>query len=1029
VRSRTLLRAFVYRRGSGSAILAIAVIGCSAAALGPTYDAAARTSILQDTVESASVIERGFEVSYQGQVAGSLDAVQRSVASTLTAASPASGRLFTRPVEALQTNAFVADLTENIPLVWRSDVCAQLQLVAGQCRLDANGLVISESLAALNGWHVGQRVIAIGWETLTVLGIYRAPNPVPAYWFDHDTSYFPAEFPRARFPKSDAPAFDAMFTARETIELATGYRQGIASLDQFVDRGQLSAADLPQLAAIVHALTQSADLIESNATVQTSLAATVDRVRVGWQSLLSPVVLVTAQTLLLVWLLLFLAVTDAVDARERDIALAKLRGYGRRGVLAVALFEPFTLLALAWPIGVGVGWLASRGLAGALLRPGTTVTVPVLSWVTAGAGVLGGVAAALVAGRRVLSRPIVEQWRRLSHGATRRGWVFDAVVLTAAIAGLVELRASGAVTSAKHSSLALAIPALIGVAVAVVAARLLPVLCRAAFGVTARRGRLAVFLAVRQVARRPGGVRTTTALAAAFAMTSFGIVSWSVGHANRSLVADVTNGAPAVIAVDRIPGTDLASVVARIDPSGTKAMTVDQYLSPTGGGLVLLGVDPERFANIATWRRSFAPQPLDALLKALHPDAPPAMTVDGDALRVRLDVGGLASPLVLSADLSVANGTTPQHVDLGSISHDGSQVSDVGRLAGCPCDLKDLSMSFSAPTASGPGQTDVVVADVQVRHDGTWSTVNADITNPAHWKSTVAGTSPVPVSSTIGGLRWLVRITPVQLAVLRVVDRPDPLPALVSGAAAPRPATTSDESAAPFQTAGINGLALVVVPVADAAALPGAPAGGLIVDRTYLERAAAGDVAAVDQQVWTTPRDVARVRTALTAAGLHVVGLSLSSAQSRIFERQGPGLASVLYLAEASAAALLAAGSAVVSLVVSARRRRYEYAALAATGERPSGLFLGLFLEQTIVLVFGALVGIAAGLLAARLVVAKIPEFVTAPASVPLSYVPDWAPLAMTLVSTVLLLVFVATLTSLRLVAGVRADQLRETAT
>jgi putative ABC transport system permease protein len=413
----------------------------------------------------------------------------------------------------------------------------------------------------------------------------------------------------------------------------------------------------------------------------------------------------------------------------------------------------------------------------------------------------------------------------------------------------------------------------------------------------------------------------------------------------------------------------------------------------------------------------------------LHPDAPPAITVDGDALRVRLDVGGLASPLVFSADVSVANGTAPEHVDLGSISHDGSQVSDVGRLAGCPCDLKDLSLSFSAPTASGPGQTDVVVADVQVRHDGAWSTVNADITNPAHWKSMVAGTSPVPVSSTIGGLRWLVRITPVQLAVLRVVDRPDPLPALVSGAAAPPAATTSDGSAAPFQTAGIDGLPLVFVPVANAAALPGAPAGGLIVDRTYLERAAAGAVAGVDQQVWTTPRDVARVRAALTAAGLHVVGVSLSSAQSRMFERQGPGLASVLYLAEASAAALLAAGSAVVSLVVSARRRRYEYAALAATGERPSGLFLGLFLEQMIVLVFGALVGIAAGLLAARLVVAKIPEFVTAPASVPLSYVPDWAPLAMTLVSTVLLLVFVATLTSLRLVAGVRADQLRETAT
>ena len=129
------------------------------------------------------------------------------------------------------------------------------------------------------------------------------------------------------------------------------------------------------------------------------------------------------------------------------------------------------------------------------------------------------------------------------------------------------------------------------------------------------------------------------------------------------------------------------------------------------------------------------------------------------------------------------------------------------------------------------------------------------------------------------------------------------------------------------------------------------------------------------------------------------------------------------------AMAFVAAASAVVGLVVSARRRRYEYAALAATGERPFGLFLGLFLEQVTVLVFGAIVGIAAGLVSARLVASAVPEFVTTPTSVRLSYQPALLPLGLTLAATVILLVCAAILTSQRFVAGVRSDQLRETAT
>ena len=157
--------------------------------------------------------------------------------------------------------------------------------------------------------------------------------------------------------------------------------------------------------------------------------------------------------------------------------------------------------------------------------------------------------------------------------------------------------------------------------------------------------------------------------------------------------------------------------------------------------------------------------------------------------------------------------------------------------------------------------------------------------------------------------------------------------------------------------------------------------------------------------------------------------MSRSSAQARAFDRQAPGLASALYLADAAAAALLAAATAVAGLVLSARRRRYEYAALAATGERRFSLILGLFVEQLMVLVFSAVCGVAAGVVVARALASSIPQFVTAPVAIPLSYALKLRPATIALVATVIVLAIVAAVTSRQLVAGARADQLRETAT
>jgi putative ABC transport system permease protein len=1014
-----LVRGLGYRRGSTAAMLTIAAVGCAAAALAPTYDAAAKTSIMRDTVSSASVIERGFEVREQGSLGHILGPLSAAVDRIVASAAPAARPLFGSKVESIEATAYFSAQDQSAPLVYRSDLCAHLTMLAGHCELSTGVVMVSESLAKLNDWQVLQRITPNGWSNFTISGIYHTPDPTAAYWFDQGSLYFPAEYPATA---KDAPPVDAVFTSRDTIESASGYHSAVESVAELINQSTLRETDLPKLTATVTALSNAPDLIQADASVESSVQATVDQVRSSWHSLSVPVVSITAQTLLLVWLLLFLIVTEAIDARGRDIALAKLRGYGRRRVLGVAVSEPAVVLLLAWPLGMALAWGVSRFLVADLLRAGTPIGLTALSWLIALLGIVGGVAAVSVGGRRSVRRPIVEEWRRVGQEATHRGWVVDSVVLTAAVAALLELRLGGSATPNK--SLALLVPGLLGVAVAVVGSRLLPLVCRAAFEFTARAGSLAVFLAVRHVARRPTGLRAVTAMAAAFTLTSFGLASYTTGHANRALVAEVTNGAPAVMAVDAKAGSNLGAVVAGLDPSGKQAMVVDEYLNPTGSGRVLLGVDPQPFAKIASWRSSFAAEPLAGVVSVLDPTAPPPVIVDGDALRVRLDARSESQPLVLAADLSVADQLAPIYANLGTITQTGAQLSVAATLTGCPCQLLDLTVS----TTTGPGraapvpvQADIVVTGLDEQKAGTWVPVAAGTDDAHRWRTTVGDHRPVAVSATPQGLQWPLGFLSNQNALLQPIDRPDPIPVLV-GSTGAAPVSGS------AQLTGLDGKPLAVVAVATSAVIPGAPTGGVLIDREYAESAAGGNLTAVQQQVWTTAAAASRIRTALVDAGFHVGDATRAAAETRVLQRQGPGLASILFLGDSVAAAILAAGVAIAGLAFATRRRRYEYAALEAVGERRSRLFLGLFLEQSMVLLFGALIGIGAGVVAARLVSSSIPEFITKPPGVPLSYSPSLQALTPTLVGTVAVLLCVAALTSWRLLAGVRPDQLREAA-
>jgi hypothetical protein len=1003
----TLFRALLHRLGTTVVILLVALCASAAATVGPTYYTAAKSSILQDTLSDVNVVGRSFQVVQQGSIQDSLPALEDTVRRELVKATGSArnaDRLFAAPITSLETNVYFPKLLQQVLLATRTNYCAHLRFAKGSCSTATNDIVVSRSLAATNHWSVGDKVQPQHRPVLTITGIYVPPNVNNTYWLARGSTYFPAENPIPQV----AP-YDAFFTPASTLASLAGHPQGTNTVARALAPSRVQPADVDALARLADRFTTSAALHLAQATAQTSLDVTTDDIKASWRALAIPVFLVTAELLVLTWLLLFLVVTETVEARGTEIALAKLRGHSSGRALAFGLGEPAVLLAIALPVGAVLGWVLTQGLSTVLLRHGTHVGLPALAWIASLVASIGGIAAIALAARRTVTRPVVEQWRRTGRRSTDRSWVFDAVVLTGAIAGLLQLFVSGTLDSTRQSALALLVPGLLGIALAVVGSRLLPLAARATFARTRRGGGLGPFLAVRYIARRPGGTRTTMILATAVSLATFSLASWSISSTNRSTVADMSVGAPTVFTVARPIGTDVAAVVQRIDPGGHSVAAVQSYFS---ADVVLLGVQPSRFAAVAHWSGEDAPSGAE-LTSTLQPPAPAPIRLAGDRVRVTLDVGDLkpaGGELMLT--MFSPGGFAPTPIDLGPI----------------PRAHRTVRLTAALPASGVVRSLQIVPPGAQrIQMQGTVTVRAIDVKDQSGWQHAVGAFADgvwtdtqdqgVEIDADGQQLRWSFLATGGEPATATVHDHPEPLPALVSAELA-----GTDTS---VQATGLDGSGVIVGVAGRMPSIPGAPSNGVVVDLTYAERLAGGNDSPSLSQVWVRG-DADRVARALGAAGVRVVDRQSSGALTDELGRQGPGLASVLFLADAGAAAVLAALAAVLSLSAAARRRRYEYAALAATGASTRSLYGALAIEQLVVIGFGSLIGVAAGLLAIGLAGHSVPEFVDTPSANLITHQPDVLFLGLTLGAAVVLLLATAAAAAAALLRSVTPEQLRE---
>jgi putative ABC transport system permease protein len=1003
----TAIRALRSRAASPALIFAVAAVAVAAGATGPTYYLAGQTSVLRDTVGSQPVLGRGYEVTESGPLSMSFAPIESDVSGDLGTATS----LFAAPVQARQASAFYAPSNESLLLASSNDVCAHME-IHGSCPDGPGQIVVSQQLATTNGWRPGQSIQLKPWGPLTITGTYTPPPADADYWFDQLATYFPYEYNADPEPSPhQASQYDAVFAADSTLLDAPPAAQGTIVVSDALDVGRLRPDDVSPLSDRLNALLVDQSLQGQQAIVTGSIPTTMGQVRAAWTSLAVPVVVVTLELVAVAALLLWILVTDATAARGPEIALAKLRGYGRLRLSVFALSELGLVMVAAVPIGVLLGWADTAAIGAGLLRPGTPIELPALGWAAGAVAALGGLLAVLAGVRPTLRRSVMEQWRRSNQRPARPGWTFDAVVITGAVAGLAEVAVSGSISSAHQHPITLVVPGLVGLAVAVVAARLLPAVCGLAAG-RLRRGGPAMFLALRQLSRRPGAMRTTTALATAFALASFAVSAWSLARANYSTVADSQVGAPTVLHVTIPAGSDLATLVAQADPTGRNATAVEEYFS---NDTTTVAVNPAQWGHIAL-RGTAGPRL--SQLATVDPAEPAPLTLKGESLRLDIKTAGLMpAGTSLIADVLSPGATEPTPVQFPALPSDGT-AQLTANLPPCPCLLEDLTVE-PPPVAFAQShlQGSVTITGIDTDHSGQWTSLPVSAVGADRWYS--GSDNAEQVTSANGGFTWSFQV-PAGSATIEYRDRPFPLPAIA--------ASTVTAHTGPFNATGLDGRTLPVDVIATAQTTPGAAGTGIVVDLGYAQLAAEGNLTLTQTQVWLSG-DQDHIEANLSRQGVAIDEVSTAEGTAASLRRSGPGLAGILFLAEAAAAAALAAGTAIAALYLLARRRRYELAALLTVGLHRRRLIASVLTEQVLLVGFGALVGVAAGLGSAAALLRDVPEFATAPAGVALASFPPVIPLAPILAGAFLVVLGAAATAAVRLVAGLELTQLREAPT
>ncbi|MEV6495861.1 hypothetical protein AB0M20_45680, partial [Actinoplanes sp. NPDC051633] len=260
--------------------------------------------------------------------------------------------------------------------------------------------------------------------------------------------------------------------------------------------------------------------------------------------------------------------------------------------------------------------------------------------------------AAVLAQRRQLVSGVAQLLRRAPVAtAGARAFALGGAVLVLAAVTTAQL----VISDGELDGVGVFAAALLTVALALVTARGGIALITRFAARALRRGRLGTALAGFQLSRRAGAARLVTLLVAAVAVIGYAATAADVAAQDRTVAAELGNGADRVIGVEQVSRAKLLSAVRAVDPDGDFAMAAAQLLGGGQGEPLGLALDTTRLETVATWPAG-AP-PVREVAAALRPPAGAPIVVDGQDITVdAVTRGNLDGAVRLTVSLSSRTG-------------------------------------------------------------------------------------------------------------------------------------------------------------------------------------------------------------------------------------------------------------------------------------------------------------------------------------------------------------------------------------
>ncbi len=1045
-RLELVLRAALWRRAGSLAVLAAAGVAFAASCLGPLWATASEDAVGSAAVARVPADVRSVAVTAVAnegsRVETLIPALAVRSAQRATSLPPAADRAMPVVRTSLSTpsrqQVRVGERLALAPLVWQDGGCESLRLVAGRCPEQPGQVALSSRSAVLMRVSPGgvvelpqlaEEPVIAGRGTpfptrYRVVGIYLPGDPEAPQWAGSSWFAF------ATRPSSDLrdplpPVLDAVFTSQGLLDDLSATPL-VAQVQRTLDGTERSA---PQRERIEAALQEWSTTTSTGTDllVRAPVLGLLAELRADGSTTRRTAVLLGLQLLVLSCWGLASVVASSVSARTADTALGGLRGLRRRTTVALGLAEPLLMVLLALPLGLLLGTAATAALAARALPGDVALRADaVLAWSVAAAAA-GAAVAVAVGVRRALLAPVLQQLGSgapVHAGASAWALVGEAAVVALAVAAVVELaRGDGAGTGT-----GLLAPALTGIAIGVLLARVLRTGLLLAVRWTRERGSPSAFLAVRGGARRAGTTVLVALLAVTVSVAVYAAGVLAVGDTQRASQAVMETGADAVYEVAPLPVPQLLAAVEEVDPGGTRLAAAARRDSPRAAGFErIVAVDAQRLPTVAAWRPEWATTDVDELARGLRPPAAAPLVVTGERLDLTVfaDPDSDSAPGELVLRLRTPVGTAVS-LRLGDVEDRGESQVLSAELPDCAagCSVTSLAVLSTASTSSSSLVGTVTYQRLEV--DGR--EVPDAFDDEDAWRAVLPVPSdPSPfaqpttrVAARRGGLEVRYAELPDRDVVLARADVPAHLPLLVAGTTELRTVGEDDL---------VYSLALDAEPttarvVGRAAVLPWLGTDGSLADLATIDRASAGLDDHTVLEVWSSSPVSARTEQALRRAGLDVVGTR--SAAERTTALQEAGSARVLLLLPALAAAAVAvAGFAMAAQALSAARSRaVESAALAAVGVAPAVSRRAGLLEALGAVGTAAVAGGAAAVLSLDLTAADV---VRAGLQAPLAPLPDGLPTSALAVTGTLVVTALVALAAVCAGIGVRRGRAEDT--